>query len=286
MLWIFLAFLTAISLSTLDVLSKKALAQTDELVIAWVREGYALPFLALGLVFVGVPKLDPTFFLTVLALLPLEVLALILYVKAIKLSPLSLSVPFMALSPVFIVFIAFVFLNEVPGIAGVIGIALIALGAYLLNASASRYGLSGPLKAAFKEPGSLLMIAVAFIYSITSTLGKVALKHSSPAFFAFFYPFVLSMALFVVVKVKGKAGLLFSRPRTFIVLGFFAAIMIISHFAAISMAQVAYVISVKRTSLVFSVLLGRLVFKEANIKERLLGCSVMLAGVFLIVFFE
>ncbi|MBI5343904.1 MAG: EamA family transporter [Deltaproteobacteria bacterium] len=181
--WVFFAFLTAIALSTADALSKKALSSTDELVIVWVREGYALPFLALAFFFVEAPPLDSTFVITVLALLPLEITALFLYVKAIRLSPLSLTIPFMALSPVFIVFIAFIFLGERPSAAGVAGIVLIALGAYLLNASALRFSITGPLRAIIKEPGSVLMVIVAFIYSITSTLGKVALKHSSPVFF-------------------------------------------------------------------------------------------------------
>ena len=51
------------------------------------------------------------------------------------------------------------------------------------------------------------------------------------------------------------------------------------------MVEVAYMISVKRTSLIFSVLYGWLVFKEEHIRERLLGCMVMVIGVALITLF-
>jgi uncharacterized membrane protein len=44
-------------------------------------------------------------------------------------------------------------------------------------------------------------------------------------------------------------------------------------------------LSVKRTSLIFGVLYGWLLFKEGNIRERLLGTVVMLAGVVLIAMF-
>lgn len=280
--WVVLSLVTALSLSTADALSKRALGASDELAIIWVREGYALPFLAIGFFFVPFPSLDGAFWLTMAALVPLELLALVLYVKAIKLSPLSLTIPFMALSPVFIVFIAFVFLGEWPARQGLYGIMLIVLGAYLLNAGASGERFLGPVRAIIREPGSMLMIAVALIYSVTSTLGKVAVQHSSPIFFGFFYPFVLTVCLTAYVAYKGKLRLVFSKPATFIPIGLCTAVMIATHFLALSLTQVAYMISVKRTNLVFSVIYGKLLFNEENIRQRLLGSLVMVAGVVLI----
>ncbi|OGP15488.1 MAG: hypothetical protein A2052_01280 [Deltaproteobacteria bacterium GWA2_54_12] len=285
MTWVLFALTTAFALSTADALSKRALRHTDDLVMVWVREGYALPFLALAFLFVPVPKLDAVFWFTVAGLVPLEIIALILYIKAIRLSPLSLTVPFLAMSPVFIIFIAFAFLGELPDRSGVIGILLITAGAYMLNASASTQGILGPIRAILKEPGSILMLVVAVIYSVTSTLGKVAVQHSSPIFFGFFYPFTLTVVLTIFLGAKGKLGHVFSKPATFIPIGLCTAAMIISHFIAISMTQVAYMIAVKRTSLVFSVIYGWLLFKEEKIKERLIGSGLMLAGVVMILVF-
>jgi len=279
MLWVIFALITALSLSTADALSKRAMAKSDEYVIAWVREGYALPFIALAFFFIPIPHLDKTFYLSVLILLPLEITALILYVKAIKISPLSLTIPYMALSPVFIIIIAFFLLGEWPDKSGFAGIFLITVGAYLLNAKASSLGLLGPIKAIAKEKGSVLMIIVAVIYSITATIGKIAVQHSSPIFFGFFYPMLLTIVLSMVVGIKGTLYQVASRPIVFLFIGIFTAIMILSHFLAISMADVAYVISVKRTSLVFSVIYGWLIFKEIDMAERLLGSIFMLAGV-------
>lgn len=279
MTWVLLALTTALALSTADALSKRALGKTDDLVIVWVREGYALPFLALAMLFVPFPELDGLFWLTTACLVPLEVISLVLYIKAIRLSPLSLTVPFLALSPVFIIFIAFVFLGEVPDAGGLAGILLITAGAYTLNASASKQGLLGPVRAIFKEPGSVLMLFVALIYSVTSTLGKVAVQHSSPVFFGFFYPLALTIVLTVFLMAKGKLGGVFERPATFLPIGLCTAVMIGTHFLAISMTQVAYMIAVKRLSLVFSVVYGWAMFREEKIRERLLGSAMMLAGV-------
>ncbi len=285
MTWVLFALTTAFALATADALSKRALNNTDDLVMVWVREGYALPFLAIAFLLVPIPELDNLFWLTVAALVPLEIIALLLYIKAIRLSPLSLTVPFLALSPVFIMFIAFALLGELPDRSGVLGVLLIAAGAYTLNASASRQGILGPLKAILKEPGSLLMLVVAVIYSVTSILGKVAVQHSSPVFFGFFYPFTLTIVLTVYLGLKGKLGGVFSKPAVFIPIGLCTSAMIISHFIAISMTQVAYMIAVKRTSLLFSVVYGWLLFKEEKIRERLLGSALMLAGVVMILAF-
>ncbi|MBI5233652.1 MAG: EamA family transporter [Deltaproteobacteria bacterium] len=285
MTWALFAFLSAFSLATADALSKRALKSTDDLVIVWVREGYALPFLAVAFLFVPVPALDPTFWVTVATLIPLEILALILYVKAIRLSPLSLSVPFMAFTPAFIMFIAFVILGETPDASGFSGIVLIALGAYLLNIGAFKQGVLGPIKAIGKEPGSVLMLIVALIYSVTATLGKVAVGHSSPFFFGFFYPFLLTVMLSGILIAKGRLRGVAAKPFVFLPIGLCAAVMILSHFIAISLADVAYMIAIKRTSLLFSVLYGRLFFGEEAVGERLLGAGVMLAGVVLITAF-
>jgi drug/metabolite transporter (DMT)-like permease len=283
MIWILFALLTAFSLSTADALSKRELRDTNEYVIAWVREGYALPFLMLALLFVPIPDLDRTFWITVLILLPLEITAILLYVKAISVSPLSLTIPFMALSPVFIIFIAFLFLGELPDISGLAGIFLIVAGAYVLNAKMSREGLFEPIRAIGREKGSVLMIMVAFIYSITSTLGKVAVQHSSPVFFSFFYPFILTLILSCIIGYRGLFRKVVSKPVPFLAIGFFTAVMVISHFIALSLTDVVYMISVKRTSLVFSVIYGWLFFSEENIKERLIGSIIMITGVVLIV---
>lgn len=283
MAWILFALLTAFSLATADALSKRRLRDTNEYVIAWVREGYALPFLVLVLLFIPIPDLDRTFWFTVLILLPLEITAILLYVKAIRVSPLSLTIPFMALSPAFIILIAFLFLGELPDLSGLVGVFLIVVGAYVLNAKMSREGLFEPIRAIGRERGSVLMIIVAFIYSITSTLAKVAVQHSSPIFFSFFYPFILTIILSCIIGYRGLFRKVVSRPMSFLAIGFFTAIMVISHFVALSLTDVVYMISVKRTSLIFSVIYGWLIFYEENIKERLIGSVIMVAGVVLIV---
>src|SRR3990172_12354495 len=224
--WVFYALLTAFSLATADAISKKALGRSNEYVIAWVREGYALPFLALAFFFIDIPPLDKTFYLSLLLMVPLEIAAIILYVKAIKLSPLSLTIPFLAVSPVFIILTAFILLGELPDRSGILGILLIVIGAYLLNIRTTRGDLLGPFKAIRRERGALFMIIVALIYSVTATLGKVAVQHSGPIFFGVFYPFLLTLLLSLILWGKGLLPEALSRPKIFLSIGVFIAIAV------------------------------------------------------------
>ncbi|MFQ5861718.1 MAG: EamA family transporter [Candidatus Brocadiales bacterium] len=287
MTWFYYSELAAFFDASTAALSKKAVEGSDVYTVAWARYGYAFPFLLCVLMFIEFPPLDYTFFLVNAALIPLEVLALILYIRAIKYSPLSLTLPFLALTPVFLIGTSFLMLGERPDRSGVAGIFLVAFGAYLLNVHTSKEGIIGPLRAILKEEGSMLMIAVAFIYSITSNLGKIAILHSSPIFFAVFYPTLLALALFPLLMLKPGGGLkkVFSSPVLFASIGVLNVLMFITHNLAIRLIEVPYMISVKRTSLIFGVLYGWILFREINVGERLLGSIVMLIGVGLITVF-
>jgi drug/metabolite transporter (DMT)-like permease len=120
MLWCLLSLGSALFLSTTDALSKKAMQSEDEYIISWVRIGYSLPFLLMFLPFVTFPHLDRTFWFTIVLSVPLEIIALLLYVKAIKISPLSLTIPFLAFTPAFLVVTAYLVLGEKPLRKGVL----------------------------------------------------------------------------------------------------------------------------------------------------------------------
>ncbi|MDR4503606.1 MAG: DMT family transporter [Candidatus Scalindua sp.] len=285
--WFAYAFICALSIGTADALTKKALKNNDTYFMAWVRFGFAAPFTIVLIPFVEIPELDLLFYLTTFLLLPLDIIALLLYLKAIRISPLSLTLPFLSLTPVFLIGTSYSILGELPDKTGVVGIILVAAGAYLLNIHAVHQGILGPIRAIGRERGSLLMIIVAFLFSITSNLGKVAVQHSNPAFFTVFYSFLLSISLFLVIQFKTEriVSRVASQPLLFLCIGICMAIMMMTHLKAISLVEVSYMISVKRLSLLFGVMYGALFFKERNIRERFLGSVTMILGIILISLF-
>jgi len=66
-------------------------------------------------------------------------------------------------------------------------------------------------------------------------------------------------------------------------IGLASALVLFCQMIAFKMILVVYVSAIKTTSGVISVLLGYLFFKEKNIKERLLGATIMVIGVLFIV---
>lgn len=284
-MWIIYSLLTAFSLATSDSLTKRALVSRDEYFVAWTRLLFALPVLVPILFFIEIPSLDRTFWLATLCALPLEIAALILYTKALKVSPISLTMPFLALTPLFLIIMAYIIVGETVSIYGGIGIMLVVLGSYTLNLHKMKYDLLEPVKAIFREKGSVMIILVAFIFSITASLGKVAIDHSSPIFFGSFY-FVLITILFTpIAMVKNRGGLKISKKDILPLssIGVTFALMIIFHMLAMSLVNVAYMISIKRTSLLFSILYGHLLFKEEKIAEKALGAIIMFLGFVLII---
>lgn len=286
-LWVFLSLLSAFSLATSDALTKKALKNNNEYIVAWFRLLYALPLLLVAWLFVPVPPIGSDFFKAFLIALPLELVTIVLIVKALKASPLSLTLPFLALTPVFLIGISYFILGESVSLRGASGILMIAAGSYLLNFSEFKKGLLEPFRAVIREKGSQYMIVVALLYSITSSYGKMAVEHSSAIFFGFTYFTALVICFTPVGLWMGRKEITsFLAEKKFnklIIPGVFYSVMIITHMVAIQLTKVAYVISVKRTSLLISILYGYLFFRETHLKGRFFGALMMFAGFVIVV---
>jgi uncharacterized membrane protein len=284
-MWIIYALFTAILLATSDALTKRALAARDEYFIAWARLLFALPVFFASLLFIEMPHLNKDFWMATLIALPFEIAAMILYTKALKVSPISLTMPFLALTPLFLILVSYFILGEKVSVIGGIGIFLIASGSYTLNIHKMRHSLLEPVKAVFREKGSVMMIAVALLFSITSSLGKMAITNSSPVFFGSFY-FILMTILFTPIALSKNKGKLVITRKDLVPLaaiGITYSLMIMFHMLAMSLTKVAYMISVKRMSLLFSILYGHFLFKEEKIAERVIGGIIMFIGFVLVV---
>lgn len=281
-MWIIYTLLTAFLLASSDAITKDLLTRYSPWQVIRARFLLALVFLVPLPFIYGFPTLDTTFWLAAGADLPLEILALLLYLKAIDVSPLSLSLPFLSFTPLFLLLTSRIMLGEHVSTQALIGILAMVAGSYLLQAGRVREGLVEPIKALIRERGAMLMLGVAFIYSITSNLGKVAITHSSPQFFATFFALEMALVALVIPYHKGDKKVWKLKDKAMILMALFFALHFLFHTLALNLARVSYMIPLKRTSILFGVLYGRILYKEEEIKERLLGASLMVAGALLI----
>jgi len=289
MYWYGLTLLSALALATADALSKRYLShyRSGELVL--VRFGVAAVLLLPVLLAQPWPTLTPAFWGWIVVLMPLEIAAMWMYMSAIRESPLSLTLPYLAFTPVFNILTGHLFLGERVSPAGLAGILLVVSGAWLLNLKRSQAGgwrnVLDPFRAIVRERGSRLMLATAAIYSLTSAIGKVALLQVTPVFFGSFYFVALGTVTAVVFASRQPATwrALGRHPWAHLSIGVCMVIMALSHFTAIQHIEVAYMVAVKRTSLLFGLLYGAWLFGEQDLSRNLVAGGLMVAGVALIV---
>ncbi len=282
-MWIALTLLSAFFLATSDALLKFSLQRGNEIVLTFLRFVFALPVLYLTVPFIQWPVVDSRFWVAVLGGTPLEILAIVLYVRAMRESDLSLCLPMLSLTPVFLIFVSWILIGERVSLKGGLGVALVTTGAYVMNISATKMGLLYPFRVLLRDRGVQMMICVSAIYSITSTIGKIGIMHSSVLFFPVVYFTVVTLGFLPLLRGQLSGQRINLKGLKWTVLsGVLFGFMIVSHMFAISMAKVAYMIALKRTSILFGALYGFLLFREKGFLERLSGILIMIVGIFLI----
>ncbi|MBK1705345.1 DMT family transporter [Halochromatium glycolicum] len=298
MTWLPLALLCALSVASADAATKawlQGFTARELTLIRFTLTGALLSPLLFWLPDLG--SLPAAFWGWLLVLVPLEIAAMLLYMAAIRDHPLSLTLPYLAFTPVFSMAIAAVVLGERVSLLGLAGVLLIVVGAWLLNLEHARRDdwrtWLRPLGAIRWEAGSRMMLGVALLYGVTSTLGKAALLYlPSAPFGAFYFAIIglLAIPLLVLLPVgstpvswRASWQRLASRPAAVLTVAALNGVMVVTHFLALRHIEVAYMIAVKRSSLLFGILYGAWLFQEANLRSRAPGGLLMLAGVFVIV---
>jgi drug/metabolite transporter (DMT)-like permease len=278
--WVPLAALTAVAFALEGSYAKALSKRAHVYVVTWAMMALVLPWAAAMLVREGVPEVQPGFYRAALVSVALNMVGVTLEVKALSVSPLSLTVPFLAFTPLFMIATSFLVLHETPDVKGLAGIVLVTAGAYAINLEKIRGGFLGPIKAIAREPGSRLMLLVALLWSVSAVYDKVATVASSPSFYSAFFAaaFGVLYAPALVVGLRKKPVDRAMVPRLFLI-GFVCAVMVLSQFAAVRLTLASYVIAVKRSGMLLSVVLGRFVFGERSLAVRLLGAALMIAGV-------
>lgn len=298
--WFALTLVCAFSLASADAATKAWLTDYSAAELTVVR--LSLPGLLLSPLLVGMPnplELPAAFWGWMALSVPLEIVAMVLYMAAIRAHALSLTLPYLAFTPAFVMLLGWLLLGEAVSPGGMAGVLLIVAGAWLLNLDDPRpdhpRAWLAPFQAMLWAPGARLMLIVALVYALTAVTGKAAMGYLGPRHFGAFYFAVLGVAVLPLVLVRSPlttAGQgpgsvspghlwqrLSRRPFAVLAVGALMALMIVTHFLAIERVEAVYMIAVKRTSLVFGILYGAWLFHERGLATRLPAGLLMLAGV-------
>src|SRR6056297_2767450 len=81
----------------------------------------------------GLPTFEPYYFLLATISIILNLAANFLFLRAVQISPLSLTTPYLAFTPIFSAITGLIFLGQIPNIFGWLGILIILAGAFVMN---------------------------------------------------------------------------------------------------------------------------------------------------------
>ena len=290
-MWIILALASALGQASRFAVSKSLTKNFTASYQNWLMNICGIPFIILFAIFTfqGIPWDSPEFMISTGIATVAFTIANILIVKGTELSPLSLTVPFLALTPIPAIFIEWLTLGNLPTIYGALGIILVAIGSYMLHASESKKGILEPRKAILREKGSMLAITGALLMSIGGVLAKYSIEYGDVTSYALTWTSMNIILGTIIVAIWDRKSTkeikkTFSKKHIVQVVatGFLFAFTLITNFVAVTFTNASYVLTVKRTSAFFGVLIGWLVFREIKIQERAIGATIMVAGVVLI----
>lgn len=225
---------------------------------------------------------------TYVSYLTIEVLLVagstLLYFRAIQITPISLCMPYISFTPVFLIVTDKVVNNQNTALEKGVGVMLIVIGSLAMHRLLFSKGWLEPLKAIWRERGCFYMLVVALVNAITNPIDARLVRMTDA--FVQAAAFGLGMCVFFTVLLiarQADAGkVIRSVPFWVVLAGVLEAVALIFQLSSHNYIAVVYTISIKRAGIILVILLGWLVFKEKNISDKLIAASVMLVGVLII----
>jgi drug/metabolite transporter (DMT)-like permease len=283
--WLALSLLTALLSAGEAAGMKKWLAGLTPYEMGIIPLLFAQPLVLAAWLALPGPAPSAQVWLAIAPIVPCNALAFLFYCQAVRLSPLSLTMPYLALSPALVMVLEALFLGRMVNVWGGAGVLLMAAGSYVLNLpERSRFGLLGPITAVFREPGCWRMLLTAAVFSVSTVLSKQAGDQVGPVDFLLCFMPAYAAFLLLAFGAAGQVRLrsLLAYPGRGAALGLINAAHNLSHMLALVLGPAAYMLALKRLDGLFAVAFGRLALREDHIPSRLAGAGLMAAGAALI----
>lgn len=245
-----------------------------------------LPVVLMWAAWVGIDVPPAAYWLPGLGALGVGILGTLAFQQAVQLSPLSATVPLLALTPVFASVLGVFVLDEVPAARQWLGIAITVAGALLVNAGAR----SRPwtlVRDLLREPGSPYMIGAALLFSLAPLFDKRALRHVPLPVHALIVIAGVVLVLGCRLVMRGRLAELrglAARPGLAAAGGITSLLAFALQLAAVQVVWVGLLETAKRAlGAAAALILGALVFGERVGPLRVLAVALLAVGVALVV---
>lgn len=294
-MWIYLTLLSAIFLGIYDIFKKHALKENSVLYVLFfsvlsggvfvVITGYLILPNFIEVTYKNSSIDDFLFHLLVFFKSFLVGLCWLCAYAALKYLPVSVASPIRSSEPLWTLFIALIFLQERPGLLQIIGVVIILLGYYGFSLISIREGIE------FKKNKWIsLAFLAAFIGALSSIYDKYLFNSlklspiSVQIWFSIYMVLLIGLfcILYQVLISRKKLNFEWRWSIPFIGISLFFADILYFYALNIDDALISIVSVLRRCSSVVSFFIGAIIFKEKNIKLKLLGFIIILFGVLLI----
>ena len=291
--WILLSFLSAFGQALGWALKKRTLENkgiNNTLgLVSFFTAGVIL-FLLWGLTEVNrLPSMSPRFILASLVVIGVNILAVWAIYRVLDQAALSVLMPFVAVTALFVVPIEYVLRGVLPNVFQVYGIALVVTGATFFAT------IKRPTKEVLTVAG---YFATALLcYSIAPPFQAVAVEESGSGLFSagvFHIGIAMGFFLFRFLYTESQAiGTLQEKGewgKTILLMVAAGAVLALFEngpaTVALESAKASEVFSLKRTMPLFALILGIWMFREKVTIRHFFGTTLLVGGSILIVWFR
>lgn len=285
--WILYTLFAATGFGVMSVIAKNIMEDTSAV-------QYAALYSSLGLLFYTpvfiyfMFKLSPNFQFIALGAMGLSmignVLAFLVYNYSVKEGQLSQVVPVTRLTPVFAAFFAAIALGEKLDLALASGILLATSGAVIVLKK-DKISYIQSVEDGIKTKAVKAALLSAVIYGFTSVADRYATQIIQPEIYNYFIYIGLSTGFLATTYFQQKQPVKqlknnFNEYRLlYTVTGLTAAASSLAIFKAFSLAPAAKVTTVQQFQVLIPVIAGVLIFKEENLRRKLSGSIILIAGI-------
>jgi drug/metabolite transporter (DMT)-like permease len=281
-----LVLAASVGSSGFDLFRKMLVKHLAPVPMVFLLATASVPLFGAAVLFGGPVTVQAAYWLPALGSVALNVVANLAFLQAVRISPLSVTVPLLSLTPVFTALLGFAVLGERPVLLDLVGIALVVVGAFWLNLGMTEEGRSSA-RSFVSQPGAWLMAGTALLLSLTIPLDKLAVGRASPPFHGLVLTAGIAVGSLTVLAVQKRWGELAGLRRGWLpfVLALAASTLALGfQLVALKVGVLVSLLETLKRGIgnLLAVILGRAAFGEKVTPGKLAAALLMAAGVALI----
>lgn len=292
-----LVLAASVASSGFDLFRKMLVRDLAPVPMVFLLATASVPLFGAAVAFGGPVDVQAAYWWPALGSVALNVVANLAFLEAVRISPLSVTVPLLSLTPVFTALLGFGLLGERLGALQIAGIVLVVIGAFWLN-----IGMTGGMTAGaapggggerrslarsfLSQPGAWMMAGTALLLSLTIPLDKLAVNYANPPFHGLILTAGIALGTLIVLAVQNRWGELAGLRRGWLpfLLALASSTLALGfQLVALKYVFVSLIETLKRgIGNLLAVILGRAVFHEPLTPGKVGAALLMAAGVALI----